>query len=390
MRRMLALSLVALTLAGSGCSLRSSRTQAAPPTPAVEAPNRTEPDPVLSPPPATARPGGESAGQATLAGQIAQALNEPGQTPAQVLSGLAGPAGSVIEADLNGDGAAEWVAGITTQGERYQRGTLVVAYRKDGKYSVDVQSLPDVRTAQVKSVADLTGDGRPEIVWFSEDHGAHTSYADVYASDWEPGKFTLLPGKMYITMPEIEVEGGEVVLRGGMVGSAGAGVAQRRRTDRYRWVDGAFKLIDRAYAPSSVAYHRLIDGIVAEEFRHGEAAAIAYREAAEPDRPVGKAGWAMPGQEAPFAEAVRAFARFRLGVLLLGQGKSGEVAGADGPFAGLTRAPAGAGSREAGCKAGASWAADHPEFLEALNSPMGYANPRWGADDLCGPLPDGE
>jgi len=220
--------------------------------------------------------------------------------------------------------------------------------------------------------------------------GAHTASTNVYVSSWAPGALTVLPGEMYSTNVErLALEGSDILVTGGTISSAGAGVAQRVRTDRYRWQDGAFALVDRRYAPSDLGYHRLQDGIAAETFGRLADAEAAYREAAEESRQTLLPGGVPDELARDFDHAVRTFARFRLGALLLQAGASPAPAqeGASGPFAGLlTRAAAGA-DRDAYCRAGAEWAGENPGFLEALNSPYGYANPQWTPADLCGPIP---
>lgn len=297
----------------------------------------------------------------------------------------------LVETDLDDDGRTEVVTALNGAGGLTGTGSLFVIYQRDGAVLIDnsaEEGLPGVR---LFTTADLTGDGRPEIVWSSTSVGAHTSFTTLLVSRWEPGRLQRLPGQMEISFGRPGIQGRDLLLTGGTIGSAGAGMAQRTYTDRYRFLDGAFRLVDRRYVESDFAYHRLLDGIVAESFGRKADAEAAYKDGLTAAGPVLREDMVPPEQMEPLGQAVRSFARFRLGGLLLEEGRGAEAQAvmdqASGPFAGLVRSLANAGDRSAGCKAAAQWARQHPAFLEALSSPYGYANPAWEPDSVCGPLP---
>lgn len=283
------------------------------------------------------------------------------------------------EADVDGDGVNEVVTVLTVVDEM---GQIFVISLQEGRLAVDRTNEKGLRYLSLVDIADMTGDGRQRIAWMSLDRGAHTTNGTVVVSQWAPGQIQRLPGTMAISFPEVEREGQDLLLTGGTVASAGAGLAQRRRTDRYRWVDGAFRLVDRQFAPSEGGYHRLQDGIVAEQMGRLDDARLAFREAAQGDRLAfveGKLQSVAPEWADPLGEAVHAFAAFRLGLIApeapsVQTGRYASVAAIQGDRAGR-------------CQAAAQWAEASPEFLRALNSPFGYANPEWTATDLCGPLP---
>lgn len=190
-------------------------------------------------------------------------------------------------------------------------------------------------------------------------------------------------------MAEARVEGQDVVLTGGTVGSAGAGMTQRAATFRYRWQEGAFTLADRRFDPSDWGYHRLVDGLNAEVFARTAEAEQYYRSALEPGRQALSADHVPPEWRERFSQAVRELSRVRLGRLLLQKGAAaaaGEVlAGAAGPYDGLAKAMAGAGGDLArSCKAATDWGIANPQMFEALGSPYGYNNYRWGVGEICG------
>ncbi|MFZ5814618.1 MAG: hypothetical protein ACOY93_04890 [Bacillota bacterium] len=293
----------------------------------------------------------------------------------------------LVEADLDGDGTAEVVTALNGGGGLTGSGALFVIHRRDGAPAIDRSEtvLPGVR---LFGVADLAPAQGPELIWSSTQAGAHTPTTRVIVSHWEPGRVTDLPGgEMETSFARLQVAGGDLLLTGGTVGSAGAGLAQRARTDRYRWTDGAFRLVDRRFAGSDLAYHRLLDGILALSYQREAEAERAFAEAMDPSRPALRADMVPPESMEGFTEAVRTFARLRLGALRFTQGRPDEarqvLTAATGPFRGLAEALASTGD----CQAAQEWARQNPAFLEALNSPYGYANPIFQPEDLCGPLP---
>lgn len=219
------------------------------------------------------------------------------------------------EADLDGDGKGEVVAALNGASGVTGTGALLVLYEANGALAIDRAPgdlLPGVGLFQV---ADLTGDGRAEIIWQSVDMGAHTATAQLFASHWEPGRWTTLPGKMASTNAEWRLEGRDLLLTGGEISSAGAGLAQRVRTDRYRWVDTGFRRVDQQFARSSFAYHRLIDGIAAETYGRGSDAEQAYRDAMAEQLPALPDEMLQPEHLTDFAQAVHAYARDRKSVV---------------------------------------------------------------------------
>lgn len=301
------------------------------------------------------------------------------------------PAGDAIvqaEADLDGDGTPELVTALVGKGPPVTgKGALFVLYRSGEGWRVDRSD--EVPGPALHAVADLTGDGLPEIIWSSTDAGAHTSFSTVLVSTWKPGKLENLPGSMVMASMELALDGKDLLLSGGLIGSVGAGEVQRVRTERYRFDGEQFRLVDRRYAASEYGYHRLVDGILAEEFGRTDDARRAFREAMEPGRSPLKPGQVPAEWEGRFGEAVRTYAAVRLALNLgLGGAEAEQVlAGVSGAYAGLAQAVQAAGNEAEACRAAAGWAEANPEFLEALNSPQGYAHPYWLPADLCGPLP---
>lgn len=271
---------------------------------------------------------------------------------------------SVMEADLDGDGHPEVITAMNDASSSAGSGSLFVIYTKDGTQLVD-RVPTTVLGAGVNAVGDLNGDGRPEIVWSSTSTGANTAYSTLFVASWEPGHLVNVATGITTAYPKVVVADGNLLVSGGLMGGYGAGTLQRERTDRYRWQGGQFTLVDQRFAPSPYSYHRLQDGILAEQWHRTDEAATAYREAMEPNRAVAVMADNVPPEwQERFVTAVRTFAGYRLDMLL------------------------GRPDRNTACQNATNWAEAHPEFLQALNIPRGWANPQWGLTDLCGPLPN--
>jgi hypothetical protein len=288
----------------------------------------------------------------------------------------------MLEADLDGNGQTEVATVFKDPKSVNGLGTLFVIYQQGGKYAVD-RVTEDFVGATLYLAGDLNQDGKPELVWASTSVGANTATSSVFVTAWAPGSFVRLPGDIVMTNMRLEADGSDLVLHGNLKGGYGAGVAQRERTDRYRWQDGSLKLSDRRYAPSAYAYHRLQDGLLYEEQGNSPAASQAYADAAAPDRAILPDGDAVaPEWREKLSQAVQVFAHFRIGLI------SSDAHLAAGPYGGLLTAVRGAASHDDACQAATAWAEANPDFIKALNSPRGYANPQWKPNTLCGPLPN--
>lgn len=271
---------------------------------------------------------------------------------------------SVMAEDLDGDGRTEVITALNDASSADGSGTLFVIYSRDGKNYVDRVPIT-VLGAGLNTVGDLNGDGHPEIIWSSTSTGANTAYSTLFVASWEPGHLVSRPTEITLPYPQAVVEGGDLLVSGGLVGGYGAGTLQRVRSDWYAWQGERLTLVDQRYAPSPYSYHRLQDGILAEQWHRDEEAVAAYQEAMEPDRAVAVMADSVPPEwQDRFSAAVRTFAELRLQMLLAGP------------------------DRATACQTAIDRAQADPDFLKALNLPRGWANPQWGTADLCGPLPN--
>ncbi|MGE5675807.1 MAG: hypothetical protein ACM3XM_18325 [Mycobacterium leprae] len=406
----------------AGCSVGAppetppaeSATQA-PPAPAPA----PQPQPVTPPPPAPALPKRSGPTRDELRDTLLALLNQPGDDPlarvkvyAEEQKWKGRGERPYVEADLDGDGEPELAAAVGVYDrpdDRFPEGAaLFVVYRKDGQWAVD-RSDPMPERAEVWlmqpslfGAADLTGAGHPQIIWFRpETIATGPQPFSVFVTSWQPGSFTNLPGAMAISfskgkgdVPYLALEGKDLLLSG----------SQRfgwpevpDRTDRYRFVNGAFRLVDRRLQQNgTTGYDRLWDGLVAENVGRTADAEQAYRDAADPKRQAHSGQIWLYGiapnakkltdaELTQFAEALRPYARFRLGGMLLQAGRSAEAQAVlksdGGPYAGLTDAMRTAVNRQAGCAAATAWATANPGFLKALN--LGTVVAPWTPEQLC-------
>ncbi|MBY6277437.1 hypothetical protein [Symbiobacterium thermophilum] len=348
--------------------------------------------------------------------RIARALNEGQGTLEQALYDLAGRSfrddeAPWLAADLDGDGEAEYVlAAEVREGDgRDGAAALCVADRRGGSWAVECAPPVDpsadlwLMEPHLHTAADLAGAGRPQIVWFRREMIATGPQPHhVFVTAWEPGRFTHLPGRMVLSNARVAVDGAEIVLAGTSRRNTYLPVTQR--IDRYRYVEGEFRLVDRRFAehPEN-GYARLWDGLVAEDVGRVDDALAAYRQAMDPTLPAHAGSilrYGAPPRELTaeemdrFGEALRTFARFRVGALLLAEGRNEEARAALDPgarggepavpaaYAGLLEATAGAADRPGVCRAAAAWAAANPAFLQALN--LGVGTEPWTPEILCG------
>jgi hypothetical protein len=147
----------------------------------------------------------------------------------------------------------------------------------------------------IVGVADLTGDGLPELIADARVCGAHTCYgnyriightADGYRDLVRPPDPTEAQAAPVITMsyPDVRLEDSdsdgliEFLVHGGAIGSAGAGVV-RPRTDVWGWDGAAIVPAETILDPSPYRHHilyeandRMAGGDLAEALRLYEAA----------------------------------------------------------------------------------------------------------------------
>ncbi len=133
----------------------------------------------------------------------------------------------------------------------------------------------------IVAAEDLTGDGSGELVYTTNTCGANTCTLSVHVTTGDgEGYSELTPeGGILMTTADLVIEdqdgdgAQELVLRGGLFGSAGAG-PQREREEVYSWDGASFVLVSRTYGESDFLYFAIAD---ADELFRQE----RYRESAE-------------------------------------------------------------------------------------------------------------
>jgi hypothetical protein len=245
-------------------------------------------------------------------------------------------------------------------------------------------------------VTDVNADRAAEVLTVSTVCGASTCTIFPAVATWAGGSYRLLTAPdLNMADADVKLEDRdndgrlELVLSGGLIGSAGAGV-QRGRTEVYRFVGGRYELAETLTEPTTSRYLVIVDANAAFDRKDFRGAEPLYQRAATDaaltdERPSG--GNPGPG--------LRAFARFRLLLLnaILGQDDDARaVLEQMQALDAATPYPAAAqvfwhtygqtGSVEAGCSQFTESVRRQPAMLEPLNG-WGYANQDLKAEDLC-------
>jgi|GEM_PF-389172 len=396
-------------------------TPAAPSTPT----SSPSPSPTLVPPTTTPALGladqvqalltfmnSDAGNQARLAQWIADRGLSPGQPPdyGETQKALTSP----VEADLDGDGDSEIVLSLWQQSEGIlPLGTVLILDQANGQYRLAYQAgtaaaAPDtLYSPALLKVEDINGDSVPEVLYTSTDCGAHTCFLTIWGVAWHGTGYTSLfprpPSMAYPVLSLTDTNGDsklEIVLKGGVIGSVGAGL-QRERTEVYAWRNGQYELASTAYEPSPYLYFKIMDANEALAKGDYERAISLYHQALTDDELL---AWKpmMADDKAKEAEVarkeidgLRAFALFRL---LQVQGLAGDKVAARQALADLHQRYPTSALGEAGdhywqrfeassdpvaaCAEAQPIIEAHPEVLEPLNG-YGYANPDFSAVDIC-------
>ncbi len=319
-------------------------------------------------------------------------------------------------ADFDGDLQDEWVLVLYDQslpGVPFGAPGDLWVVNGDGVvfryYTAPSSDIYDFLAPTIFALADLTGDGRPELVTAVVSCGAHTcttsyrilGHADGQFSDLVRGHASPEDGLAgnVIAMPTADarledVDGDglpELLVHGGAIGSVGAGVV-RPRTEVWGWDGAAMALRETILDPATYRHHVLYEAN--DRLAAGDlAGALALYEAAINDAALRDDGYSYPPEQV--RADVSAFAAFRLILIDLRQGESERAAGrlawlqenypesaAAGAAAALVAGWTGPESAAALCASIAAGLATLPNPTGAL-ADMGYGNPSLGAGDFC-------
>ena len=297
---------------------------AAPPPLAPVRPAVPSPDPLPSRPPrledqaeAVASFLNASPGNHDRLAELLAAWDAAGSRPSQP--------STAVEGDVDGDGEPELALFLMSGASNEQlpggsRGSLTVLKRARGRYSVlqVPDGLSDASSAGpvLLQIGDLTRDGKAEIAFDAWTCGASTCVHRPRIAGWDGrgGLKLLSPPGLEMAYPEIQIIDTdadglyELVLEGGVAGSAGAG-PQRKRIEVYGWRGRGWELVRTSFAPSRERYFVIVDANAAFARKDYSTALRLYRQAARDDTLV--EGEAYPPKRLAGPE-LRAFARFRL------------------------------------------------------------------------------
>ena len=318
-------------------------------------------------------------------------------------------------ADLDGDLRDEWLLVLydpSLPGVPFGAAGDLWIVNGDGVvfryYAAPSDDIYDFLAPTIIAVTDLTGDGLPELVADAPFCGAHTctgnyrvigqtveGLADLVrrepAAAGDPGH------TIAMTYPEIQVidrdgDGvAEIVVRGGTIGSAGAGVV-RPRTEVWRWDGAAITLAETTLDPTTYRHHILYEAndLLAAADLDG---ALALYEATINDPALRNDGFAHAPEQV-YVDISR-FAAFRLILIDLLQGNAERAAGrlawlqANHPDAAATGVAATLIAGWTDAEGQAALCASIEDSLAAVENPMGtladmgYGNPALGAGDFC-------
>lgn len=337
-------------------------------------------------------------------------------------------------ADLDDDDAEEWFLTLDTTrlqpaegpgapleghpGDLWVVSDGAVVYRTHDSEEPDFLATAPA----LVELVDMTGDEQPEAITVSSTCGAHTCFnyyqvisahdgeirnvvdpaeeQEVAAGDNVPVAISL----SYVDEERVEDATGDdlpdLVISGGLVGSAGAGI-QRARTEVWAWDGDAVSLYEQLWEDTGYRFHRLYNANYAFEQESYGVAAELY-ESVITDPALEEVEW-HSGSEEEIRSYVQQFAGFRLAMLPLLRGDITEATRwrnwlqESHPQTPITRAAtlliseweANGNDLPAACNVVTSFLEGEPNPTGPLTD-MGYNNPSLEAGDVCAPAGSGE
>lgn len=321
-------------------------------------------------------------------------------------------------ADFDGDLRDEWVLVLYDQsmpGTVFGAAGDLWVVNDEGAifryYTAPSGDIFDFLAPTVVDMADLTGDGLPELITSVTTCGASTcsnSYRIVGMRDGQwVDRVAVAPPPNGSAAPDVPVIGmsfadarvadsdddglPEFLVHGGTMGSVGAGVV-RPRTEVWRWDGAAITLAETIFDPTQYRHHILYEAN--DRMAAGDLdGALALYESAINDGFWRDDGfWHAPEQ---IRADINAFAAFRLILIDLLQGNTERAnnrlawLGATYPGSAMTGAASTLVGEWAGPEGAAALCDRIEGSLAAIENPtgtlvdMGYGNPSLGAGDFC-------
>lgn len=319
-------------------------------------------------------------------------------------------------ADFDGDLQDEWVLVLYDQslpgvpfgspGDLWVVNGNGVVFRY---YAAPSNDIYEFIAPTIVDTADLTGDGLPELVTAATICGAHTCFDNYRVIGQRDGQLVDLvqtppvdeassPGSVVSVsysdtrLEDVDADGlPELLVHGGTIGSAGAGVV-RPRTEVWGWDGTAVVLTDTILDPTNYRHHVLYEAN--DLMSAGDLdRALALYEAAINDGALRDDGFAHAPEQT--RADVSAFAAFRLILIDLLQGNAER---ANGRLAWLQATYPASAAAGAAATLVSGWAGQDGALalcdqieasLVAQENPagaladMGYGNPSLGAGEFC-------
>ncbi len=307
----------------------------------------------------------------------------------------------LVVGDFNGDGGDELIVlyADPNGSEDTPSGDMILFSASDNGWVESLRARANGKITLVNT-GDINIDGQPDIVYADTTCGASTCFDTIIVRSWNGTEWMLWTDES-ITMAYADYslddvsedgQGDEIILEGGIYGSAGAG-PQRARTETWGSVAGApYTLLDRTFADNECLYFAVLDAN--EAFLNLPDADLVelerlYTKAATD--PTLEICWTRADEEAE----LRSFSLFRLALVAAYQGVpeiAGDLIGSISEiYTNTVLADAGqvwldayaeSPSIPKACQAVNEFAAANPGAYEFL-SDYGYANPSFGPNDLC-------
>lgn len=313
--------------------------------------------------------------------------------------------------DVDGDG---WVdaAVVLARGDPQSpegRGALHVFRCQEDRFALIFSGIeqPPLGPPQLTHVADLSGDGKQELVVVRQACGAHTCTADLEVLVWSEGRlWDRFPDSLEdLPFPTIQVEGieaktGKIRIEAGGIGSVGAGPF-RPLTKVWQWDPSTqvFHVTEEIEGDSYFRVHILHDADAFASEGNSAAAMQGYQRVINDDS---LKEWVDPERE---RAVLGAFAGFRQMTLLslagdldparavLDRMRQEHPQGSPGhPYLEMAEAYwlilEGTGDARQACLEAQAFASAHrASVLDPLY--FGYSNPSYGPSDVCLPSDSG-
>ena len=344
---------------------------------------------------------------AVLAGYpdaITAYLNDKAHTPDGLKTWLAscnavaqGQAGVTVAA-LQSAKSADVVVAIAdpASAAAEAKGTLLVYHAQAaGGYTLAKQVDGEGAVALLKT-GDINADGKSDLVWTDTTCGAHTCTSALYVDSWDGKAYqSWIEGSPKLTSADyafMDVSaagaGQEILINGGLIGSAGAG-PQRGWTETYASPNGGpYKRIEKTYEKSPCLYHAILDAdsALSDWATQGFEPAITAYQTALADQTL-TACWTLQNE----VGMLRDYAQFRLvvaqvagGEAALGEEAAGKInaAAVKGLAQAFLKSYKASGSVIQACRDTTDYAKAHPDAWQFM-ADWGYANPTFTVDEVC-------